>query len=370
MKVLAFAVVFALIPLGAQAQAVGPELSSNRTAIDFGRWNPVNDIVPGSGFHLASSGTSDVTITKVALTGPNADDFSLSSGPGCEGIFAPGSGCYMSVWFDYHGATAGEKVAAIEVTSDDPDNPLVILVTGEVEITRATISPSMHDFGTVEVGSPEPLPTKTFQVTSVGSRPFDLRAAYLMFDDKDSFRITGSTCPATINPGQACGVTVEFNPTAGAFGVRTTTLNIPHGLTPAYTVLSGTATPRFVIPEPHPSIPPSPRVQKTKRGVLKVLKGGGVTFVQLTCPKVACRVTAASAVVHVRGHRYRASLKVTRDRLSPDEIVTARVKLPRRAVKRLRAGVRSGSARVTIRVASEDKRVEPIKKTMRIGLEG
>ena len=124
------------------AQATGPEIAvwgmseqitDGATATKAGNGTYFGDPGVGGGgaahvFTVANVGTLPLSPTSVTVTGPDAGDFTVSGftpGP----LAASGGTTQFTVTFDP--AAAGERAAALEIASDDPDeNPFDFALAG------------------------------------------------------------------------------------------------------------------------------------------------------------------------------------------------------------------------------------------------
>ena len=73
-------------------------------------------------FQVRNDGSSDLSVTATGLAGADASEFSIAAGGGAF-IVAPGDSHAVTV--DFQPASVGAKSASLQVTSDDPDEPLV-----------------------------------------------------------------------------------------------------------------------------------------------------------------------------------------------------------------------------------------------------
>lgn len=100
------------------------------------------------------------------------------------------------------------------------------------------ISPTALSFGNVAVNTPA---TQSVTITSTGNAPLTISAVALT---GESFTISGTTFPVTLNPSQAATLSVQFNPLASgsAAGQLTISTNSSTGST-SVVGLSGTGIP-------------------------------------------------------------------------------------------------------------------------------
>jgi hypothetical protein len=192
-------------------------------------------VSPSVYISAVNSGDISLYIKKIALTGLNAADFTVTPGQICLEPISPGIYCSLGVTFSPAASATGTRTASIVITDSAASSPQTISLTG-----TASSSPALEvlpNFGTQfpvaignsaeEIGSIQllnPAQTGSINVTSLT----------VAGTNKADFAVTPScsaTLPFTVAAGASCYLDVNFNPLAGASGLRTATVTI--GTTPA-----------------------------------------------------------------------------------------------------------------------------------------
>ncbi|HKM67458.1 MAG TPA: choice-of-anchor D domain-containing protein [Candidatus Acidoferrum sp.] len=174
---------------------------------------------------VTNPGTSPVTLSNVALTGPNAAQFSLiNSCPQPPAALAGGATCPIEAFFTPF--AAGAQTALITITSTNglassqQSAPLSGVGTG----SGATIQPSSLDLGSQIVSTPSAPGAVT--ITSTGDAPFVISNIGLSGTNAGDFS-QSTNCPiggTGLAPGNSCGIFVSVTPSE--LGVRTANLVI------------------------------------------------------------------------------------------------------------------------------------------------
>jgi len=184
-----------------------------------------------------SLGDSVLAVSNIALSGPNASDFSLQltgvGGPDCvTNPVPPGSLCNLGITFSPPANATGTRTATLTFTDTAGDSPQSIPVSGTVasanflNISPLNLSPNFPvAFGTstyAVLDLQNPSTTGSVQVTGLnitGANMGDFSAA-------PSNCGTSGALPMTIPANSTCYVDVTFNPAAGASGMRAATLTV------------------------------------------------------------------------------------------------------------------------------------------------
>ena len=121
--------------------------------------------------------------------------------------------------------TAGPLSNSLDIRSDDPDEPLVTVpLTGSTPGGNLSVTPDLHDFGSVEVGSST---TVTLTVSNDGDGPITVTDTDYTAGDSDLHVLdlgALTDLPAILNAGESTEVIVEYTPGEagsddGSFGV-------------------------------------------------------------------------------------------------------------------------------------------------------
>ncbi|MDJ0923879.1 MAG: choice-of-anchor D domain-containing protein, partial [Acidimicrobiia bacterium] len=163
---------------------------------------------------LSNVGSASLSIAGISVTGSG---FALD-GENCPASLAPTASCQIDVEFAPIGP--GSASGSLTVTSNATSSPDVVPLAGSSADPNPALSlaPLLVDFGDVVVGD-----SASAQVilTSTGNVPVDLTT---MGTDSSDMVMTGDTCPASVNPGASCAISLEFNP--GAVTTYNATLSV------------------------------------------------------------------------------------------------------------------------------------------------
>ena len=233
--------------IGLSGVGTAPAVSLDPASQAFG-----NQLVGGSSaaqtFTARNSGTSDLHIGSVSITGADAGEFS-SSADGCSSTtLAPAAYCTVVVGFDP--TSTGAKAAALTVSSDATSSPDSAPLTGTGVQPAISLTPPSHAFGSTSLGTPTA--TQAFVATNTGSAPLHIGAVSLTGADPGDFDVHADGCSeTTLGPAATCTVDVRFDPIAG--GARSASLRVASdaatspstsaltgvGLAPAATITPG-----------------------------------------------------------------------------------------------------------------------------------
>lgn len=167
------------------------------------------------------NGNGPINTGTLTITGTNANQFSLVSN-GCNNqVLQPGGFCQFGVRFSP--TSTGDKVAAVQVPSNDPDGPSEVLLDG-TGIPVISTNPSAINFADVLVG--ETSPEHFVTVTNNGTSPVTVTSTTTGGTHAGDFDTGSDTCTGSAIPpfGGQCFIGVTFTPAAR--GNRTGTLNI------------------------------------------------------------------------------------------------------------------------------------------------
>jgi hypothetical protein len=147
--------------------------------------------------------------------GPLVVDFTPLEGftidGGCAGVtLAAGASCIIQVTFTP--SFSGSFSASVAVhAGSDPATSVTTQLSATALMPAFSFSPAVAEFGNVGIGQASaPL---TVTVTNVSNRP-QPTDSYLVSGDGD-FEVASTACPATLDVGASCDVTLRFEPRAG-----------------------------------------------------------------------------------------------------------------------------------------------------------
>lgn len=223
----------AIVPEIAVEQPAGTALADGVSTVNFGTV-PLRSTASRD-FVIRNTGPDALTLTGMTLTGPAAEDFTISSSPLS---FVPAGG---SVTFTIHfgPASAGTKTAALRILSNDSDENSfdVNLSATAIEIPELTVHSNAAEEPEVFSGQAEPINTGTWPLSLVLGTTLNISntgPANLVVNS------ISATPPFTVQipngPGQGLPRTLGFNQGFG-FGVKVVT-NVPGTFTGTLTITS------------------------------------------------------------------------------------------------------------------------------------
>jgi hypothetical protein len=183
-----------------------PDISVSPASADYG------DIELGDNatesFVVTNTGSADLAVSSTSLTGTNAGEFAIISGGGSFTLI-PGANRTISVRFTP--SSAGAKVAALTISSNDPDeDPLDIALAGNcIVIPDISVSPTFRNYGDVMAGASS---TQTFTITNTGTGDLSVSSTFISGTDAGDFNIISGGGSFTIAPSANHPVQVQFSP--------------------------------------------------------------------------------------------------------------------------------------------------------------
>ena len=99
-----------------------PNIGASASALAFGEVDPSFGSSLVQTVTVTNHGTGDLQVLSVSLTGPAASEFGFESGSSAA-VLAPAGTQDIIVFFDP--ASEGAKEARLQITSDDPERPVV-----------------------------------------------------------------------------------------------------------------------------------------------------------------------------------------------------------------------------------------------------
>jgi hypothetical protein len=164
-------------------------------------------------FTISSSGTTDLDISDVEISGNQDTDFRLADGStDCEGTYAPDDGCEVTVEFHPESTDPAQRTGQITIQTNAQDSAIVVPLTGTAVKGDASFSPDEIDFGDVTLGQSA---TKTVTVTSNGTAPVEADDVWV--DGPNGARdvsVASENCSGhPIAVGQTCTIQLKFTPT-------------------------------------------------------------------------------------------------------------------------------------------------------------
>ncbi len=195
---------------------------------------PVGQTSPAQTVTLTNTGTVDLVVTAVSITG----DFAIDSNT-CVSTISAGGNCTVGITFSP--TAVGTRTGSLTFTDNAADSPQSLTLTGTGSITTVSVSPVTLTFGPQVVGTKSA--DQMVTVTNTGSAT-DLAFSSVSISGEFLIDTTGTTCTTsgTVAPGGMCQVAVAFAPTTA--GSLSGTLTFTDNASPtAQTVaLNGTGS--------------------------------------------------------------------------------------------------------------------------------
>ncbi|MFQ5864131.1 MAG: choice-of-anchor D domain-containing protein [bacterium] len=200
--------------------AGGPDIAVDPTAYDYG------DVGVGSSatqtFAVSNTGTSDLDVSSVSLTGTDAAEFSIESG---GGAFTLAPGASQDIVVAFNPSSPGTKSAALRINNNDPDEaPKDVLLTSNAVTTLLpdiAVDPTNYDFGIMNL---EDEGVHTFTIRNEGAAVMEVVSITIVGTDADQFWTDDGGTPFNLNAGESRELNVSFKPTAT--GQKTALLRI------------------------------------------------------------------------------------------------------------------------------------------------
>jgi hypothetical protein len=172
-------------------------------------------------FSVTNTGTGNLNVSGVALSGKDVGDYSIVS-DGCSGAsLTQSQNCIVGVRFTP--ADGGPRSAIASVTDNAPGSPQTITVSALGHgYPGATLSTATLDYANTYIGSTTA--SQTVTLTNSGTDTLKIISIALTGPNTTDFTALVTTCPASIAPGASCTISTAFAPTA--VGSRTAAITI------------------------------------------------------------------------------------------------------------------------------------------------
>ncbi|UTI65656.1 choice-of-anchor D domain-containing protein [Paraconexibacter antarcticus] len=217
--------------LGATGDVGVPTFSLSTTHLAFGgvpvdnRTTPSSKTLTTTISNQSSCPGCDLTVTGLAISGPDAGDFALVSPPSTPYTVSAGNSLDLQVRFNP--PIAGGRTATLTITTDDPSHPsfdVALDGTGLIPAIDAATAPLI--FGpTVFTPACGTLCGSTLTEKLTNSGAAELIVDQVTFPSSPEFSGPGATTPPTrVQVGSSFDEPVTFTPTAA--GKRTGTLHV------------------------------------------------------------------------------------------------------------------------------------------------
>jgi hypothetical protein len=181
--------------------SVPPDISVSQASLDFG------DVLLYQSktltLTISNSGGSDLQITNIQITGA---DFSFKTQPQVPVTIQPG-GNPVSIEVLFIPLNAQNYTGQITITSNDPDSPTTIQLTGRgISAPNIEVTPASLDFGKVQINTTS---DKTVTIRNTGTEVLNIS---ITISGSQAFTIVPQSF-TQVPAGEARNVTVRFSPT-------------------------------------------------------------------------------------------------------------------------------------------------------------
>jgi hypothetical protein len=152
---------------------------------------------------LTNTGNTNLTVSNVAITGPNSGDFAQTNN--CVTVSPQGT-CSITVTFTP--SISGAETADVSITDNAPNSPQLGSLTGDGigNGPAAVFSPSSLTFGSQLIGTSSP--TQSVVLTNIGNAAL----AVSNISASAGFSQTNN-CGSSVAAGASCTINVVFRPT-------------------------------------------------------------------------------------------------------------------------------------------------------------
>jgi hypothetical protein len=189
----------------------------------------INTLSASKGVKLTSTGTTALTISKIAATAP------FSQTNNCGTSLAPGVSCTINVTF--LPTTTGALKGTLTVTDNSPGNPQTVTLSGAGTVVR--FSPTSLNFGNQASGTSS-LPLN-ITMTNVGGTPVSVAKIGITGLQAGSFSQTNN-CGTSLAGGGSCTIKVTFTPQIKGVLKANVSVSDNGGGSPQVVGLTGTGT--------------------------------------------------------------------------------------------------------------------------------
>ncbi len=187
-----------------------PKISLSPTSLDFGTVGVGN--LAFSQFVILNDGEAELVVSSLRLTGPDASQFAVNDIGDTLSIAPTDS---QTLFVRFSPSQVGDGEADVEVSSNDPDQPVLQLGlkgAGVPPITPAiTATPPALAFGLTAVDS---VRHTTLNLANSGEAILRIRTITIVGVNDSQFRIDDSPpTPAQLQPGENIDLRIAFKPT-------------------------------------------------------------------------------------------------------------------------------------------------------------
>jgi hypothetical protein len=191
--------------------------------------------------NLSNTGSAAVTISQASVTGTGFTISGLAAGltiqPGQNSSFAA----------QFQPTSTGSASGSISISSNSPNSPMTIALTGTGTQPEIGAIPSSAPFGNVTVGNTN---SQTITLTNGGTANLKISQGSV---SGNGFKITGLSTPLTLTPGSNATFNAVFTPTGagkvtGSISLANDAPSSPYTIALSGTGVAGTQLLSFNVP--------------------------------------------------------------------------------------------------------------------------
>jgi len=211
---------------------LGPAATLSVTSVAFGS-EPVGSSTATDYIALTNTGNATLTITSIAVTGPNASSFPF--GNGCAATLAAGANC--SIHGHFNPTANGPLTAAITIVDNAGNSPQTVALSGTGLGPAVSLSATSLSFGSSAVGTATA--SQSVTLTNTGQGTLSITGIAVTGANATSFAFT-NTCGTSVAAGASCSITGDFDPTTGGALAASVAITDNAGGSPQSIALTGT----------------------------------------------------------------------------------------------------------------------------------
>ncbi len=157
-------------------------------------------------FTVKNEGEAVLEVTKLAISGTNADMFSQDA----EISFSLKKGKVKTIKVSFLPNSAGSKSAKLTFTGAGENKTITLMGSGEAKVGELKVSPDSADLGSVKVGEQKQV---TLKLENIGEKKLTVSKLAFSGSAASNFSTTATT-PKEIEPGNYIQITVTFKPSS------------------------------------------------------------------------------------------------------------------------------------------------------------
>jgi len=215
-----------LISLGGAGTAPAPVVSLSPTSLAFSSAG-LGSLPSTQTVTLSNTGDATLTLSSVAISGANQQDFSQTNT--CGSNVNPGAACTITVTFAPT-LTSGNETATLTFNDNAGNSPQRVPLTGTIAGSAANFSPTRLTFPSQPVGTTS-LPLSV-AISVSGAGDFSIQSITITGDFAQT-----NTCGTSVPANGSCTINVTFTPSTT--GDRGGVLTILHASAPTVIGLDG-----------------------------------------------------------------------------------------------------------------------------------